>query len=142
MKKNLLIISIIIILIAMVYGAYYMISRRQDTTVNPAYFPKKEIIPKEYVMGGKVMEIKDNRITVTVELSTTTPSGTLTTTDTRVAIVASTTQYFATKYENRKYTKTKAKLSDIKVGNTISMYSNSNLVEMKSFIPYRIDIIK
>ncbi len=142
MKKNLLILSIIVILIAVAYGAYYMVSRRQDTTVDPRYFPKNEVVIKDYVLGGQVSEIIDNRLILNVQLSTTTKAGIVTTNEVKVAIVGSSTQFFATKYANRKYTKTGAKLSDVKVGDRVSMYSNNNIAEMKSFVPYRIDINK
>lgn len=145
-NKNLYIIVGVVVLVLLIVGGVYLSSMAKKPTTpiqnnsNNNYPGTQKEVVKSYALGGQVKEINENRISIDVQLSTTTNGQVVTTNEIKIAIVTKSTPVFITKYANKKYSKEPAKTSDIKVGDRLTLYSGSNISEMVSFVPSRVDI--
>jgi hypothetical protein len=146
MKKNTLIVLVtacILLAIGGVYFSYkYLSSVRQDTTVSPDFGKKPEVPIKEYILGGKVSAVEKDKIKVDVQKLVETERGNVLTGEVKVAVVGNTTQIYLSKFVSGKLVKTKAKLSDVKVGDNVNMHSKFDMQNQVSFVPTSVEIMR
>ena len=146
MKKNIrwsVVVLIVVVFLSYVFDLHTKIYNfiNQESNVRQE-LPLPNVPIKEYILGAKVTSVSESSLNISVDRVFAGPNGNYIATENKIVVLSVTTKIYITKMEAGKYSKTSGRISDIKVGDNIQLYSDQNIARMDSFAPYALGIVR
>lgn len=141
MKRN---IAFLFCFVFLAFGFFYLYQiwflKNKNNPVVKKELPVSTSIAKEYSVGGKVLSVEGNKITVNVGRVFSGPNGNYVEYEKKTVSFADNTGVYFVKVENNKFVETKTSTSSIKIGDQVSVYSMENITLLSSFVAPKIYI--
>ncbi len=137
-------ITYVAIVLVASLGIWFYVSRNQSDNLNPEgrkELPTPAFKVSEYSLSGKVVTIKDSVITLNVTRIFVGDNGNYQASEEKTFTITPKTPVSLVTTASGKVTTKVGKISDIKVGQNITVYSNKDIARQDSFFPSRIDIL-
>lgn len=149
-KKIYLIVGsvlLVLLVVTVVFFAFVFLKQNKNesaessvATTTRREIPEPNVKVSKYILGGKVTAVNNNEISITLKRLFAGDNGNYLDVDNKIVRVLPSTQIVVGKFINKRYAEVPGSLSDIKVGQNITLYSAENIKVMPIFSPFKLII--